>query len=191
MKRKIVVALTMCCLLVCTAQTWTQQQKTRKPQLKQRKAVSSYKTAPSEETLTRQLKTLEARLTQLQAKARKLEMSSQQTVTALEKKVARLGAGSRPRPPVSSETRGDVIGFTKKGNTYTLAVNGAKIEIDAAGNLLFQTTGQMTMESLARLDARAGLIRLGNNPGRPVAAMRDVVVGNSIFQTFCTNVLVD
>ena len=35
------------------------------------------------------------------------------------------------------------IDFNKKGNKYTLAVNDAKIEIDAAGNLLFRTTGQI------------------------------------------------
>jgi hypothetical protein len=127
----------------------------------------------------------------LQTKARKLETSSRQTVTTLEKKISRLGVGSRPRSPVSPETRGDVIGFTKKGNKYTLAVNGAKIEIDAVGNLLFQTTGQMTMESAAILRAKANVVRLGNNPERPVAALQDVVVGTSIVRTSCKNVLVD
>jgi hypothetical protein len=191
MKRMIRVALAICGLLACTAQTLTRQQKDQKPQLKQRKVVSSYEISPSEEALTRQLETLEAKMTQLQAKARKLETSSRQNITALEKKVARLSTGSGLRRTISSETSSDVIGFTKQGNKYTLAIHGAKIEIDAAGNLLFQTTGQMTMESAAILHAKAGVIKLGNNPGRPVASLQDVVVGNTIVRTSCKNVLVD
>lgn len=191
MKRIIVSALTMCCLLVCTARTWTQQQKNRKPQLKRREPASSYKTAPSQEALTQQLKTLEAKLARLQAKASKLETSSRQTVTALEKKVVRLGAGPTSRPMISSETRGDVVGFAREGNKYTLAVNGAKIEIDAAGNLLFQAAGQITMESAAVLHAKATMIKLGNAPKRPVASLQDLVLGNTVAETSCKNVFVD
>ena len=191
MKRMIIFASVMCGLLICTTQTWTQQQKSQKLQLRQKKGASSYKITPSEEALTQQLKSLEVKLTQLQAKARKLEASSQQTITTLERKVARLGIRPISRQTLSSETSSNVIGFTKKGNKYTLAVHGAKIEIDAAGNLLFQTTGQMTMESAAILQAKAGVIKLGNKPGRPVAALRDVIAGNIITGTSCKSVFVE
>jgi TolA-binding protein len=191
MKRMIIFAFAMCCLLICTTQTWTQQPKSQKSQLRQKRGVPSSKTTPSEEALTQQLKSLEEKLVQLQAKARKLETSSQQTITTLEKKVARLDIRPISRQTLSSETGNDVIGFTKQGNKYTLAVHGAKIEIDAAGNILFQTTGQLTLESAAILHAKAGIIKLGNKSDRPVAALQDVIAGNRIVATSCKNVLVE
>ena len=191
MKRIIIFFLIMFCLLICTAQTRSPQQKKLKAQRNQQKVLTSLKTSPSVEALTQQLKTLEAKLTQLQAKARKLETSSQRTITILEKKVSRLGIAPTRRQPPASEAGGDVIGFTKQGNKYTLAVHGTKIEIDAAGSLLLQTPGQLTLESGAILDAKANLIKLGNNPGRPVAGLQDFVVGNQIVTTSSTNVLVE
>ena len=191
MKRIIIVVLIMCCLFVCTAPTRSRQEKKLKSQLLRKEVVSSLKTSPSVEALTQQLTTLETKLTQLQTRARKLETSSQRTLSALEKRVSRLGIVPIRRQTLTSETGGDVIGFTKRGNKYTLAVHGAKIEIDATGNLLFQTIGQMTLESGASLHARAGMIKLGNKPGRPVAGLQDVVAGNKIVSTLCKNVLVD
>jgi len=191
MKRIIIVLLIMCSLFLGTAQTRSRQQKKLKSQPLQKKVVSSLKTSPSVEALTQQLQILETKLTQLQAKARKLETSSQRTITTLEKKISRLGIAPTRRQSPSSETGGDVIGFTKRGNKYTLAVHGAKIEIDATGNLLFQTIGQMTLESGATLHARAGMIKLGNNAGRPVAGLEDIISGNTIVSTLCQNVLVE
>ena len=191
MKRMIIFAFAICCLLICTTQTWTQQPKSQKRQLKQKRGVSSSEATPSEKALTQQLKSLEEKLTQLQAKARKLETSSRQTITTLERKVARLGIKPISRQRVSSETGSDVIGFTRQGNKYTLAVHGAKIEIDAAGNMLFQTTGQLILESAAILHAKAGIIKLGNKADRPVAALQDVIAGNRIVATSCKNVLVE
>ena len=70
-------------------------------------------------------------------------------------------------------------------------MHGAKIEIDAAGNMLFQTTGQLILESAAILHAKAGIIKLGNKADRPVAALQDVIAGNRIVATSCKNVLVE
>jgi hypothetical protein len=146
---------------------------------------------PSEEVLAQQLKSLEARLTQLQAKARELEISSQRTTATLEKKVARLNIKPTLRQPIPPEAGGDIAGFTKQGDKYIFAAHGAKIEIDAAGNLLFQAAGQLTLESAAILHAKASVIKLGNKPERPVAALQDVIAGNSIVETSCKNVLVE
>jgi hypothetical protein len=181
----------MFCLVICSAQTRSLQQKKLKAQRNQQKVLTSLKTSPSIEALTQQFKTLEAKLTQLQTRARKLETSSQRTITTLEKKVSRLGIAPIRRQISPSEAGGDVIGFTKQGNKYTLAVNGTKIEIDAAGSLLLQTPGQLTLESGAILHASGSIIKLGNNPKRPVAGLQDLVVGNQIVTTSSPNVLVE
>ena len=191
MKRNTIAVLIMCCLFICTAQTRSRQQKKPMSQPQRKKIVSSLKTSPSVEALTQQLQTLETKLTQLQARARKLETSSERSLTTLEKRVSRLNIAPTRRQTPTPEAGSHVIGFTKRGNKYTLAVHGAKIEIDPIGNLLFQTTGQMTLESGVSLHARSGLIKLGNKPGRPVAGLTDVVVGNTIVSTLCKNVLVE
>ena len=191
MKRIIIGIGIMCCLLVCTAQTRSRQRNKLKSQPKQKQLVSSLKTSPSVEALTQQLKSLETKLTQLQARARKLETSSQRTFTALEKRVSRLGIAPTRQQSLSTETENDVIGFTKRGNKYTLAVHGTKIEIDATGNVLFQTPGQMTIESGAILHANGSMIKLGTNAGRPVAGLEDMISGHTIISTSCQNVLVE
>jgi predicted RNase H-like nuclease (RuvC/YqgF family) len=132
-------------------------------------------------SLQNQILSLQNRVASLEAKANNLQTTSRQQIDAFEKKILNLQTKVNNLQNSTAAT-GEVIGFTKTAaNKYTLSANGAKIEVDAVGNVTIKANVGMTVESGGQMNIKSSILRF-NNGNKRVAHVGDPgsVHGNCI-----------
>jgi hypothetical protein len=179
---KVVIAIAVICYVgICIAQTSDKEEKTKK------------KISPKD------AKPLQVSQTSTS--------SLQKQVSSLIKKVASLETNMKKLQQSAPATQAGMIGFRRTSdNKYILSANGARIEIDKAGNITIRANinmtlkananmtfesavntsmkattlrlaaGTMTLESSAGMRLNSKMIRL-NDGGRPVAGQGHPVTG--------------